>query len=101
MAEFTSRFGLALPPATEAQSVEYVRTVLDPQIEELTAQLALLHGARRAIASIFGIDRRGDEAGIFGQAADAAKRAEYEGEGGQADISGRLVPRERPALRVR
>ncbi|CAM5656109.1 hypothetical protein MAUB1S_11409 [Mycolicibacterium aubagnense] len=100
MAEVTSRFGLGLPPTTEALSIEYVKNVLDPQIDELTAQLTLLQGMRRAIASVFGIDRRGDEAGVFGQAADAAKRAEYEGEGAQTDESGRLVPRGRPNLRA-
>ena len=99
MAETSSRFGLDLPSATEAQSVEYVKNVLDPQIDELTAQLSLLQGARRAIASIFGIDRRGDEAGVFGLAADSSRRGEYEGEGQPLDGNGRLVPRGKPNLR--
>ncbi|MBE1208159.1 hypothetical protein [Aminobacter carboxidus] len=98
----TSRFGLGLPEATETGSIEYVRAVLDPQIDELQNQLDLLQGVRRAIAGTFGIDRRGDEAGKFGQLADAAKRAEYEGGGERSsDAEGRLVPRgrvERPRI---
>ncbi|AMS41211.1 hypothetical protein [Aminobacter aminovorans] len=98
----TSRFGLELPQATETGTVEYVRTVLDPQIDELQNQLELLQGLRRAIAGTFGIDRRGDEAGRFGQLADAAKRAEYEGgDQGNSVGEGRLVPRgrvERPRI---
>ncbi|MES0168195.1 hypothetical protein NKJ87_19770 [Mesorhizobium sp. M0027] len=86
------RFGLALPPKTEAASIEFIEAVLDPQIDELQNQLALLQGVRRAIASIFGIDRRGDDVGKFGQGADAANRQHYEGEGGADAGDGRMKP---------
>jgi len=92
--DHVQRFGLVLPPKTEAASIEFVRNVLDPQIDELQNQLALLQSARRAIASIFGIDRRGDDAGVFGQAADSTNRQHYEGEGGDGH-DGRMQPSER------
>lgn len=85
-----TRFGLALPATTEAQTNDYVRQVLDPQIMELQDQLQLLQGLRRAIAGTFGIDRR-DDAGTFGQIADAATRAELEG-GADLSSDGRLKP---------
>ncbi|MES0218036.1 hypothetical protein NKL07_22065 [Mesorhizobium sp. C280B] len=85
-------FGITRVDATRTASSEYLAE-LDKSIDELSGQLALLQGVRRAVAGTFGFDRRGDEAGTFGKAADAAKRAEYEGEGGQNDESGRLVPR--------
>ncbi|RWC91693.1 MAG: hypothetical protein EOS72_03290 [Mesorhizobium sp.] len=85
-------FAITRTEATKLASAEYVGE-LDKSIDELSDQLAMLQAVRRAVAGTFGFDRRGDEAGTFGQAADAAKRAEYEGEGGQNDQSGRLVPR--------
>lgn len=84
------RFGLALPATTEAMTTEYVRQVLDPQIVELHQQLQLLQGVRRAIAGTFGIDRR-DDAGTFGQMADSAARAEFEGDE-TVGANGKMVP---------
>lgn len=84
-------FGFALPEITAGKTQEYVETVLDPQIEEVSQQLQLLQGVRRAIAGTFKIDRR-DGVGIFGEAADRAKRAELEGDE-TTDAEGRMVPR--------
>lgn len=85
-------FEITRVEATRTASSEYLAE-LDKSIDELGAQLALLQGVRRAVAGTFGFDRRGEEAGAFGQAADAAKRAEYEGENNLTDKVGRLVPR--------
>lgn len=97
--DHTPRFSLQLPPKTEAASIEFIKTVLDPQIDELQAQLALLQGARRAVASIFGVDRRGDDAGKFGKAADSTNRQHYEGEGDDA-ADGRMRPAARQIPRA-
>lgn len=72
------RFAVALPPSTEKAATEFVRTVLDPQIDELSSQLELLQAHRRSLASTFGIDRR-EGATQIGKLLDAASRAEYEG----------------------
>ncbi|TIS37550.1 hypothetical protein [Mesorhizobium sp.] len=85
-------FGITRIEMTKTASAEYVAE-LDKSIDELSEQLAMLQAVRRAVAGTFGFDRRGDEAGMFGKAADASKRAEYEGEGGSTDRTGRLVPR--------
>lgn len=85
-----TRFGLALPTQTEMQTNEFVRQVLDPQIEELQEQLSLLQGVRRAIASTFGIDRR-EDAGTFAKMADSARRAELEGDD-TIGINGKMIP---------
>ena len=86
-------FGITRIEATREASAAYVAE-LDRSIDELTGQLELLQALRRATAGAFGFDRRGGEAGTFGKAADAAKRAIYEGEGGGAgNADGRMVPR--------
>ena len=85
-----SRFGVSLPPQTEAQTDKYVAEVLDPQIEELQRQLSLLQALRRAIAETFGIDRR-EDAGTFGKMAARAKRAEFEGDD-TTGANGKMVP---------
>ncbi|RWM29453.1 hypothetical protein [Mesorhizobium sp.] len=86
-------FSITRTEATREASAAYLAE-LDKSIDELGAQLALLQGVRRAVAGTFGFDRRTkEEAGEFGAAADAARRAEYEGEGGSTDGEGRLVPR--------
>ncbi|MGT2467408.1 hypothetical protein ACVOMV_24860 [Mesorhizobium atlanticum] len=86
-------FGITRAEATREASAAFVAE-LDKSTDELTEQLSLLQTLRRAAAGAFGFDRRGDEAGTFGKAADAAKRAIYEGEnGGGTDGDGRLIPR--------
>lgn len=84
------RFGISLPPQTEAETEKYVSQVLDPQIEELSRQLMLLQGLRRALAEAFGIDRR-EDAGTFAKMADMAKRAELEGDD-TIGANGKMVP---------
>lgn len=84
------RFGISLPPQTEAETDKYVTSVLDPQIEELQRQLSILQGLRRAIAETFGIDRR-EDAGTFGKMADRARRAELEGDE-TTGANGKMVP---------
>lgn len=82
-------FDIQRVEATRTASHEYVNE-LDKTIDELAAQLDLLQGVRRAVAASFGIDRR-DGVGTFAQMADAAKRAEYEGDETRAP-DGRLRP---------
>jgi hypothetical protein len=88
------RFEITRTPQTEAAATAFL-TELDAQIDELTANLELLQAVRRATASAFGVDRR-EGVGTFGEITDAARRAEYEGEGDPTDKVGRLVPRGRP-----
>lgn len=83
-------FGLQLPDATREAALAYDKAIR-LQIDELNNQLQLLQALCRANGSAFKIDRR-DDVGKMGLMADAANRAEYEGEdGGQRqDNQGRL-----------
>jgi len=67
----------SLPKTTEAGS-NFIK-VIDQQIDEVAAQLANLQALRRSAAELFGVDRRID-VGKIGTAADAANRAQYEGD---------------------
>lgn len=96
-------FSIKLTEHTKTAAEEFLRK-LDPQIDELQQQLALLQGVRRAVAGTFGFDRR-DGVGKIAQAADRARRAEYEGDeavdadgkfrpgANDSPMAGRLVPR--------
>ncbi len=74
------------------ESIKACVADIDAQLDELAEKQQMLQGARRALAALAGIDRR-DDAGKIAKMADAAKRAEYEGEGQQDDRSGRLKAR--------
>lgn len=89
------RFHIALTPQTKEAAIAFVG-VLDAQTDELTANLELIQALRRATASAFGIDRRGD-AGKIASLVDASKRSIYEGDSGLTNADGRLVPRGRSA----
>ena len=81
-----TRFEVTGIPATEDAAKAFVAS-LDHQIDELTNNLQLLQGLRRATATTFGIDRR-EGGGKIQQMHDSSRRAEYEGDGSQPD--GRL-----------
>ncbi|QPC87085.1 hypothetical protein GA830_10295 [Mesorhizobium sp. NBSH29] len=82
-------FGLSLPETTTEAAHTFDRA-LTAQIDELNNQLQLMQALRRANAAAFGIDRR-EGVGKFGEMADAAKRAEYEGDSGERQkADGRL-----------
>ncbi len=82
-----TRFGLKLPDATEVSAKHFIAEVLDPQIDELNAQLSHLQNLRRVMASTFGVDRR-EGGSKFAEAHDRARRAEMEG--GDTTADGRL-----------
>lgn len=82
-------FSIKLTEQTKMAAEAFIKQ-LDPQIDELQEQLRLLQGVRRAVAGTFGFDRR-DGVGKIAQAADRAKRAEYEGDDA-VDKDGRFVP---------
>lgn len=84
------RFEITRIPETESAAKAFL-TLLDLQIDELQANLHLLQTVRRATAACFGVDRRTEEeSGKIAAAADAAKRAEYEGGDERQRGDGRL-----------
>lgn len=76
--ENAMKFVLDLPDVTVELSRAYVRDVLDPQIDELQAQLALLQHARSELARLFEIDRREHPTWVQ-SLIERAARAHFEG----------------------